>query len=503
MAESVRVSDLRERLRAAWDARRSDPAGTVEQAEQLRDLALADGDDAARCQALTIAGAAHVLRNDYPSALRALLEAVSLLDAVDDDQRVRTLSEAGYVDVMLGDHAAGLERLLEALVVAERCGDRNAQASVHNRIGVAFYDHGDLQEARHAYERSLALGTDELVRAGVHNNLAKVLTEQGAYEDALRHLRVARETFAAAGEPRGLAMTFQNAAVVNQQLGEDARVRDQLTTAIRAYDEAGHPHGACEARTVLARHLAGDGADARDDALTLARRAYDDGQRLGLTMTCVAAAEVLVDLYEAHGELREALDTLRRLRAMERSWYDQDSEQRLRSLQVRYQLERLERDNITDALTELLNRRGLDRALGDAVARARHDGTDLAVLMFDLDDFKQVNDRFSHTVGDDVLRRVAGILRDNTRPTDLCARFGGEEFVVVLPDCDLDQARKVADQLRGDIARHDWSTIAAGLQVTSSVGAAVLGQAPDAAALLQASDRALYAAKHAGKDRVR
>jgi diguanylate cyclase (GGDEF)-like protein len=421
---------------------------------------------------------------------------------VSDQDRARALSETGHVDATLGDTALGLERLLEALEIYERLGNVVGQHATLNRIGIAFYTHGDLDEAQHAYERCLDLEIDdEVTRAGTRNNLAKVLTERGEYEAALEHLRAARDGFGAAGEKRGLGMTFHNAAVVNEGIGDLERVIDQLETSIRLYDEAGHIHGASEARTRLARNLMGDPAT-QDRARELFERAHADAERLALAHECAAAAEGLVDLHEQRGEADAALRWLRHLRIVERTLFDRESEERLRSLQVRYQLEQAKRDSVTDVLTGLLNRRGLVNSMRDVVGRAMEREDELAVLLFDLDDFKQVNDGFSHTVGDEVLRAVGRILRESTRPTDLTGRYGGEEFVVVLPGCDLAQAHKTGDELRRRIATQDWSRIAEGLVVTTSIGVAALSDVGDSGDLLDAADRALYAAKHAGKDRV-
>lgn len=496
------VDDLYSRIEAAWVLRREDPAEAVEVAELLRDEALDVGDEPARARALIAAGAAHVLLGDYPSALRTLLEALTLTEHLDDLGRARALSEAGHVDATLGDTALGLERLLAALELYERLEDDQGQASTLNRIGVNFYAHNDLDEAQEAYERSLALATeDEIVRAGIRNNLAKVLTARGQYERALEHLRAARDGFEAADEKRGLGMTFHNAAVVNEHIGDVERIVDQLETAIDLYDQAGHLHGSCESRTRLARNLMATGGDT-ERALELLDRSYADAERLALAHECASAAEALVDLHEQLGDPESALRWLRRLRTVERNLFDHGSEQRFRSLQVRYQLEQARRDSVTDVLTGLLNRRGLDRSLPGMVERARSEGQEIAVLLFDLDDFKQVNDGFSHTIGDEVLRAIGGILRASTRATDLCARYGGEEFVVALQGCDLEHAHKSADDLRNRIASQDWSRIAEHLRVTTSAGVALLSDVADPKDLLDAADRALYGAKHAGKDRV-
>jgi diguanylate cyclase (GGDEF)-like protein len=496
--------ELEGRLEEAWSSRPRDPAGTLQLAESLRDRARHREDDLALARALTTMAACHLALNDYPAGLRAGLEALALLEHGPLPDRARALAEVGYLEVMHGETAAGIERLVEALAIHDELGDRRLQALALNRIGVAFFDHGDLDDAEHAYRRSLAILLEEgetVEAAGVENNLAKVLTARGDHDAALVHLRAARQGFEAAGERRGLGMTFHNAAVVSEARGQLDRAEEQLRTSIEHYAAAGHPHGACESRSRLGRLLGR--RDRADEAMPLLHRAHTDAESLGVAGECVRAAEALADLLEEQGDTAGALRWLRHLRAVERTMADEVSEQRLRGLQVRFQLERLQRDSVTDPLTGLRNRRGFDAELAGAADRTRASGDELALLLFDLDDFKRINDTFSHATGDDVLRLVAERLRAGTRPTDTCVRFGGEEFVVVLPGCDLAQASAVGDDLRVAIRSWPWEELAEGLIVTASVGAAVLSSVPDAASLLLAADRAMYEAKHEGKDQVR
>jgi diguanylate cyclase len=498
------AGSVADREREAWQARRRDPAWALHLGETLRDEAVRAGDDVARGRALTIIGACHVARNDFLAALRALLEARAALDGGPAADLAVALSEAGHVDATLGDPAAGIEQLTEAHRLYEQIGDRAGRADVLNRIGIVFFGHGDLDEAQDAYERSLALRTstdDPLAVAGLRNNLAKVMTARGEHDAALVHLEGARAGFADAHEPLGVAMTVHNVAEVHAARGAHDVAARLLEEAIAGYDATGHVYGACEARTRLGAvrgHL-GDLVTARK----LLERAHDDAERVGLGRACADAAEHLADVLELEGRAAEALGWLRHLRTVERQLFDDASERRLRALQVHLQVDRYARASVTDALTGLLNRRGLEGALADRIARAHDEGGDLALLLLDLDDFKRVNDDFSHSVGDEVLRSVAGVLREATRPTDVCARFGGEEFVVVLPGCDRERGARVARELVRRVRGHRWSKIAEDLSVTTSVGVATLTEVGDAAGLLDAADRALYAAKHAGKDRVR
>jgi diguanylate cyclase (GGDEF)-like protein len=162
-----------------------------------------------------------------------------------------------------------------------------------------------------------------------------------------------------------------------------------------------------------------------------------------------------------------------------------------------------------DGLTSLPNRRGLDERLELELDGGRRRKDELAVLMIDIDSFKDFNDRFGHAVGDEALRIVAKVIdRSLGRTRDFAARYGGEEFAVVLPDTDHDGALLVAERIRAGVARHPIGhhvPAQIGTRVTVSIGVAAVGRRDifDSAHILEAADRALYAAKEAGRNCVR
>ncbi len=166
-------------------------------------------------------------------------------------------------------------------------------------------------------------------------------------------------------------------------------------------------------------------------------------------------------------------------------------------------LRALEEMSQRDPLTGLYNRRYLQTALEQEFNRVRRYGGQLAVLMFDIDSFKQVNDRYGHQAGDEVLRVVAVRTRQLLRKADLAARYGGEEFIVVLPNTDAAGARALAERLRHEVASapvpfRDWR-----LSVTVTAGVSELRpDTPDHEALLNEADIALYRGKQAGRNRV-
>jgi two-component system cell cycle response regulator len=160
---------------------------------------------------------------------------------------------------------------------------------------------------------------------------------------------------------------------------------------------------------------------------------------------------------------------------------------------------------ITDALTSLHNRRYMESHLATLVEQAHVRGKPLTVLVLDIDFFKAVNDTHGHDAGDDVLREFATRLKKSIRGIDLACRYGGEEFVVVMPDTDMAVATMVAERLRRRIAAEPFA-ISRGehkVEVTISAGLAALGGAKDTAAdVLKRADQALYRAKRDGRNRV-
>jgi diguanylate cyclase (GGDEF)-like protein len=157
----------------------------------------------------------------------------------------------------------------------------------------------------------------------------------------------------------------------------------------------------------------------------------------------------------------------------------------------------------TDSLTGLGNRRGFDEELALEWRRCERIGGSLALILIDIDDFKQVNDTHGHQVGDAVLKAMGGALGGRIRQLDFAARYGGEEFAILLPETELDGAKTIARRLRQDVAKTRVPVPAGGeLGVTISLGIAEksgLGRAQD---LIAAADRALYDAKRRGKNRV-
>jgi diguanylate cyclase (GGDEF)-like protein len=165
---------------------------------------------------------------------------------------------------------------------------------------------------------------------------------------------------------------------------------------------------------------------------------------------------------------------------------------------------RLKELSIRDGLTDLFNHRHTLERVTEEYSRVARYHEALSVLMIDLDHFKEVNDRHGHQAGDKVLRETAGVFKEGLRAVDLLGRYGGEEFLALLPHTGVAEAAGTAERLRRRLERHVFPVSEAGLKITASIGVASYPAAgiDSADALVRAADDALYQAKQAGRNRV-
>jgi len=173
-----------------------------------------------------------------------------------------------------------------------------------------------------------------------------------------------------------------------------------------------------------------------------------------------------------------------------------------RTEELKVQAEEFERQATHDKLTGLPNRRHADSYLQQQVDLAKRRRRTGALALADVDHFKRINDGYSHAIGDQVLERVARILRDGCRKTDFVSRYGGEEFMLYFPDTGVERAVQVCSDLRQAVQSADWSDIAPDFAVTISFGLAEIRDDAHSRTILDEADTRLYRAKREGRNRV-
>jgi diguanylate cyclase (GGDEF)-like protein len=173
-----------------------------------------------------------------------------------------------------------------------------------------------------------------------------------------------------------------------------------------------------------------------------------------------------------------------------------------RGIELSEAYERIEELAELDELTGSFNRRCIMRMLDDEIDRGHRSRTPCSIALIDLDWFKRINDAYGHPTGDEVLRTFAITVFANIRNMDRFGRYGGEEFLLVLPATSDDDAARILDRLRAIIADLDWSAFSPGMQVTMSAGVAMLRPDESSDAFLARADNALYEAKAGGRNRI-
>ncbi len=458
------------------------PAGRVLDEMQTAMRAFeALGDRRARAWSLVLIAALHVYSGDGVTAAELLHEVLpEIRDRGDLAVLARALNELANAHAIQDDPVRALQLYREAADTFRTAGDnlwmafvlQNA-AYVHCGLGDRASAEGQRDEAEVAYGRALALTREAAALPNTEDNVVR------AYAEGM-----AGRALVGLGQPLVALDHLKNAVLTARAAGDRRAEGAHLIETARALDAAGRTR---------------DGRYAADRAVELL-------DEIGDRRTLAQALEVSSCLSERVGDLAAALAAQRQFHALSQELDGERAKARmeLNALrldvqQARAEAERRRTEALIDPVTGLPNRRDFDAEFGQLVARSTGP---IALVLLDLDHFKRVNDRFSHLVGDDVLRICARLLRESSRDHDLVARFGGEEFAVVLPGAELPIALVVCERMRRGIEEFNWSTLHPGLGVTASLGCAVGLPGTTTQELLGEADRHLYAAKAAGRNTV-
>jgi diguanylate cyclase (GGDEF)-like protein len=444
---------------------------------------LGSGEGEARC--CNLLGIAHRKLSDYGLALEMYETALKGFRAAGDVRwQARVLSNIGNVEIQLGDYAAALELFEQALDLRRQAGDHE---------GAGF----DLNNAACAHVR----------QALQHRAIGDVTSCRVEAESALRQVERALAIARASGYTRLQAFCLQT-------MGEAYQAMALPEVALRMADQFLELARACGDRWIEAHGLACLGElhhqlGQHAGAVPVLQQSLDLFETLGSRDEMARVLRILSQAHESTANLGEALQCLRRAGAIEQRLKGEQSEQRARAISARRRLEqatqeaeRYRRLALEDSLTGLANRRQLDERLASLLRDARVRGTALTVALADVDHFKGINDRFSHAVGDEVLRCVGEVLRAHCRLGDVAGRFGGEEFMLIFRNLDMRAAAEACERVRRAVESWDWRSIHPQLRVTLSLGLATSTSFAHPQGLLDAADHWLYEAKHHGRNQV-
>ena len=533
--DTARATALIERAeRARLDG---DYLAGVAFARRAAAFAEAAGDGAAEALALRSMANQQLRLGAQEDAVRACQSAVLVLERIGNPAgacEVLTVQAMAYD--MLGMHTEALAVLDRGRTIAQDLRDHRLLYWVHNRTGVVHGSLGDRVLSTDYFMRALAMseGLDDEARFCILNNVGDNAVHQvtellrdGEDEAAARTLNESLAYIEEAVElARAVAHPYREALSLDNH-GMLLALAGQYATAERMIDDA---------RAIAARH--GYRSIESGALQHLARIRRMQGQHeaavLGLHAALaesLAAGEMpvvmeihreLSDAYEKIGDFAPALRHYREYHRIERLAHNdvaaargrmaahlfeldnaklEAEKARLESELHRIRTAELEADGrvwreqaTVDPLTGLPNRRCAEERLAGLATAG-----DFCLAVVDVDHFKRVNDRFGHPAGDEVLRRLAGIMRGSVADGDLVARMGGEEFLVALAPA---EAAARCERLRAEVAAYPWDTVQAGIVVTVSIGVAEVPLGTDLEIALKTADQNLYRAKRTGRNRV-
>lgn len=489
------------------------------------------GDPAAEVQTLRSMGVSLYDMDRVDEALARYLDALRIAESIDDAlEQAKTLANIGNVYYALEnwDEAATYQQW--ALAAFETAGYRPGIAGVALNLGALHIQQADrdagpadadahLEQARTALERSLA----EFRALDIPRGIVSALGQLGALEDragnaerALERLTETLELRRAIGDRAAVLNNLKSVSGLHLRLEHFAEARRHLIeaeTIARELDADDQLRDVLERRSEV-ELAAGD----PDQAVAYLQQLWEI-DRARISAETSARVEALQAAYEAEQAQRE-VELLRQQRLIDELRLERASTTRnalilgallllglLAMTWSRYRVSqragaRLAEMARTDPLTRLLNRRGLREIVDREIARARRNHQPLALLAIDLDRFKRVNDEYGHDAGDDVLVEVARRLSSTVRGADVVARWGGEEFLVLLPDTELDRARDVGEKLRAAVGGTPIVAGAHSVVVSLTIGIARIDPEQGLDACLQRADHALRRGKEAGRDRV-
>ena len=445
----------------------------------------------------------------------------------------------GHMYDVIDDYPKALEAGMKSLALQRLVGNLRGEADAHQIIAIVLDNNGEQAQALEHFQESvrLILQTDNLsFTINCLQNLAESLADAKRYDQAFQTAQQALELAERLQDSNGIGEVHLSLGRIHAILENHSKAVEHLEQSLKIMESDARLERITNIKLDLAQaHLRNNHFGTQTlDLLEQSLRDSIEGQTKSFE---TIAHELLSEYHERSGNPTLALEHHKHLRRLETELSDAQIKGQYQSLSVQHGLEQaqehankerqqrqalelanlenlrllhelqakslqLEQLAMRDGLTGLFNRRYIEAHLDREYARASRLEQSLCVAIIDIDHFKTINDSFSHAVGDEVLRRMADIFVTHVRVGDQIARFGGEEFVLVLPDMPLELAVKTCERLRAAIEGFAWSCIHSALRVTVSVGLSNNAGTQQPKGMLHRADLYLYEAKHMGRNRI-
>ncbi|PKO14478.1 MAG: hypothetical protein CVU39_14585 [Chloroflexi bacterium HGW-Chloroflexi-10] len=471
---------------------------------------------------------------NYSLAISSIYQALAYFGRFQNERlRGRCVNILALANFYLGNSAEGFHFSWQALEIFEQCEDRLWEASIYNNLGYQYLSMENFEWAERyffqALEKLKNLSSDK-EQADIYDNLCVLYTQTGEWEKALDNGKKAVFLYRKSGETYNLVEALNN-------LGRYFQEHKEYNLARASFEEALAISRHCnlryqEVRTLLFMGSATMEHHFVEEAALMLQEALDIADSVGAKRESYKIHRLLARAYKQTGDFALSLGHFEHFYRVEKQVNNEKEIQRIKSLEIIHQVENARRDvetfriqnqtlqeqlveqerqrvdleqqAITDPLTGLLNRRHFSSMVANELLQAAQYGKAVSMIVMDVDHFKMVNDSYGHLVGDQVLSSLAHILRQELRQRDVVWRYGGEEFVILLPHTGCEHARMVADRLREQVADHVFLAGRQQVQITISMGVACSAGQSDmiVESLFDRADKALFVSKQKGRNLV-
>lgn len=516
------------------------PISAITLAEQVRNEALADGSQLTYALSIEQLSWYYFMTARYEEGAVHALEAIDIWQGMGDAVREATC-RCYYAWQLCQMGMPGAEHeAMQALRQAEKAGNSPTLCLAQNTVAVVLWMYKQFELALDFSTQAVALarkvgdpvtlGWWLINQGGIRGDQAAMKASQGDRSDlvaAVDHAnRITEEALALAlahEDHWGARICLGNMAEFALHVGDTYRAMMHMEHWQQLPGELGDraipQYHNCNGQVLVAQGRI-------DEAIVALKAGIEHADQVNDLESGVPGCKALAEAYERKGDFQMALHwhrefhehyvrycthTAQRSARVAATQYEteqlRDQSETARrqaqalevsNLELTQETDRLKKANLEDPLTGLYNRRAWENTL----AEARKIGSAYAIAILDVDHFKRINDRFSHLVGDEVLRQIASILSGLIRKSEFLARFGGEEFVLLMPGMGSSDAVVLCERLRSAVEGWSWGEQIAQLHVTISIGIASTEGTDDPTAILAVADALLYQAKANGRNRV-
>lgn len=532
--EALKQGDAREMLGAAEMLSRTSNKDAIDKARQAYVAALNSNDNVTRLKALILMGRCAFMLGRTADAIKWLLECISTAEKLNlPEQMAEAYNQLGNTYQVMSDFGRSISCYLDALDIIRDNGLASLEGSILNNIGALYMTLEDYDRAAEyfllSYEKDKSTSTTSAV---LLFNLASIYSKKRLFDSADRYMNAATEALKDENDLLMNAWSLLTQGEISQSKGSMTDAIDYYRKAISLCRETGDVFNECDMGAKIG-HLLMEAGN-YDDALKVListhdmsgeLKSYEVRRKIPLLIakcyTAVKQDKASLEYYKLHSQYVEQsenehmanqrnsvfLQVQQHETDLERIRLKQLSEELLRTTdELKEAYATMERQAIMDPLTGIRNRRSMDSMLDSSWKICQESSRPFTLMLVDLDCFKNFNDHYGHPAGDDDLKRVAKSLQETLGDEKLVGRFGGDEFIAVLPGVSGDEARALGNRLIDNVKAlhipHERNEASSLQTITIGAISLVPGKDDVQSSVLHMADNALYEGKKQGKDRL-